>query len=343
MTNPASASIPKIIHQTWKTRYVPSDWRECTESWKLQHPGWEYRLWTDADCRNLVVTHYPHLLAVYDSYHYAIQRADAARYMLLHLHGGVYADLDLECIRPLDKLLRACTFTAAWESQAHLKDLAVERVLGNAFLAAVPGHPVLSAVLEELAHTRPEALVHRDVLESTGPLMLTRVVSRRSFPASTLMLPAESVYPIANGSPGQAVLRAGGEPARELKQALARSGSYTIHYWANSWVRNLAGELENPSPNDVPGYRFYPGKDSPRWDIRNAGRNVPHLARECSADPEAVAFNTDGFIKRRISHPFFWRAMPGVESREGLYVKESIHPLSVYAMRDFVARLMSFK
>ncbi|KAJ3896091.1 hypothetical protein GG344DRAFT_72572 [Lentinula edodes] len=38
-------------------------------------------------------------------YKYAIQRADAIRYFVLHHYGGVYLDLDVGCLRPLDPLL----------------------------------------------------------------------------------------------------------------------------------------------------------------------------------------------------------------------------------------------
>ena len=39
---------------------------------------------------------------LYRRYPEMIQRVDAARYMLLHHFGGLYADFDVECVRPLD-------------------------------------------------------------------------------------------------------------------------------------------------------------------------------------------------------------------------------------------------
>ena len=86
--------IPKIIHQTWKTTQVPDHWKESHERWK-SIPGWEYKLWTDEDNRNLIKDNYPWFLEKFDSYKYGIQRADAIRYFILHKFGGVYCDLDL--------------------------------------------------------------------------------------------------------------------------------------------------------------------------------------------------------------------------------------------------------
>ena len=69
-----------------------------------RHPGWEYRLWTDAENRELVREHYPWLLDIYDGLPENIMRADMARILYMHQFGGapgVLADLSLlqlECV-----------------------------------------------------------------------------------------------------------------------------------------------------------------------------------------------------------------------------------------------------
>lgn len=35
--------VPRIIHQSWKDENVPSGFLPWQESWKRNHPGWEYR------------------------------------------------------------------------------------------------------------------------------------------------------------------------------------------------------------------------------------------------------------------------------------------------------------
>ena len=52
------------------------------------HPGWEYRLWTDAENRELVQEHYPWLLETYDRLPENIMRADMARILYMHQFGG---------------------------------------------------------------------------------------------------------------------------------------------------------------------------------------------------------------------------------------------------------------
>ena len=42
-----SLRIPRIIHQTWKTKDVPSPLDQLPQTWKEYLPNWEYILWTD--------------------------------------------------------------------------------------------------------------------------------------------------------------------------------------------------------------------------------------------------------------------------------------------------------
>jgi len=94
----------KIIHQTWKTNQLPGMFKNWSESWKACLPDWEYRLHTDEDNRALIAEHFPDVLATYDAYgnesgDLAIRRVDAAKYAYLAIEGGLYVDLDMECLR----------------------------------------------------------------------------------------------------------------------------------------------------------------------------------------------------------------------------------------------------
>lgn len=44
----------------------------CRECQRL-HPGYEFKLWTDASARELIAKEYPEYLAMYDGYGYGIQ------------------------------------------------------------------------------------------------------------------------------------------------------------------------------------------------------------------------------------------------------------------------------
>lgn len=312
--------IPPIVHQIWKTAEVPSVWREFAASWRKHNPDWEYRLWTDRDVERYVTKRYPDLRESYAGLSYGIQRADLARYLILHGCGGVYADLDVECLCPLSELVGGRHFIACSEPAEHARWLGHQELIGNAFLASRPFHPLLEDVVEEITRNPHVITFHHEVLATTGPLMLTRVIRGRQKDDVTV-LPSRVAYPYVHLAAELELLRAGGDAAERLKMCLVLAGGCAVHYWANSWIRNLAGELQNPDPNHIAGYRFYQGWDSHGHDAKNAGRNIAELARSCG--PTAAGFNTDGFIKRRIRPKVAWTRMADAAWNEGLYVR---HP-----------------
>ncbi len=98
--------ILRIIHQTWRTYEVPECYRDWQASWQRLNPGYAYRLWTNGDIERLIAEDFPQWAPLFNSYAKNICRIDLARYLILKKHGGIYADLDHECLRPQDPLLR---------------------------------------------------------------------------------------------------------------------------------------------------------------------------------------------------------------------------------------------
>ncbi|MFF3910135.1 glycosyltransferase [Streptomyces sp. NPDC001848] len=237
--------IPALIHQTWKDADVPPKWRQWVDSWRLHHPGWGYRLWTDADNRAFLQEHYPWFLPIYDGYPEAIMRADAIRYFLLDHFGGLYVDLDFECLKPVDAILDGHELVLGCEPEAHTRLLLARRrgfgrIVGNAFIASRPGHPFWAHVHRQLvgAHRAPSAL------DATGPFFLTRAVDSAPEPASVTVLGSEALYPEV--SPYAAELFG----PREADHQRA----YAVHHWSGSWVCD-----------DAAAVRVSAGKRFPFW------------------------------------------------------------------------------
>jgi hypothetical protein len=316
--------IPRIIHQTWKTSDVPPAWRAHVDTWRHHHPGWEYRLWTDADNDEFVARHFPEFLRIYRAYPYSIMRADAVRYMLLLKYGGLYVDLDYECLAPLDSFLAVDRFTLGLEPGAHEQGHGYQRIPSNALMIAPAGNKVCHEILAYLTTDSRPCVDHQDVLHCTGPLMLHKVLADCD-PSSFDIKEARVFSPFANDSRGLDVLRAGGDDARRLRTRLRRAGCYAVHYWANSWTSNLAGELNNPDPHHVDGYRFIHGRFFLGHDAANAGRDIAHTAAVCTADEAAIGFNTDGFIKNGYAPLSQWRSYTDPAPNEGTYLKEGVY------------------
>ncbi|KAA1466339.1 hypothetical protein DENSPDRAFT_862403 [Dentipellis sp. KUC8613] len=160
----ATARIPKIIHQTWKTETLPSKWKGISEECRAMMPDYEYMLWTDASSREFIAEQYPWFLDTFDSYTYPIQRADAIRYFVLHHYGGVYMDLDIGCLRPLDLLL----------NYPVILPRTIPVGVSNDLMFAEKGHPFMAQTIHNLVtFDHKWVLNYPTVMFSTGPMFLS--------------------------------------------------------------------------------------------------------------------------------------------------------------------------
>jgi hypothetical protein len=165
--------IPPIIHQTWKDDRIPDDLAAYGRSWNQFNPSWRRILWTDRMLLDFVEQDYPDLLELYCSYSNGVCRADAARYMLLHKFGGLYADIDVECLAPLESLENESRVVLCQEPPSHWPLHAPYRghpfILFNGVMASPAGHPFWQNVLDRMPETRNAT----EILDMTGPCMLT--------------------------------------------------------------------------------------------------------------------------------------------------------------------------
>merc|ERR1719375_7449 len=109
-------------------------------------------------------TNFPELLHTYDSYPKEIYRADAARYAYMATEGGLYVDLDMECLRdplamldPADGVILACEGC---------------RQFSNAFMMSGKAG---KAFFREMLFQLPLAVHDGDMpLQATGPVFFTK-------------------------------------------------------------------------------------------------------------------------------------------------------------------------
>lgn len=162
--------IPKILHQTWKTKFLPDKYVEWSNTFKELNPDWSYKLWTDKENREFIRDNYPWFLKTYDGYDKHIKRVDAIRYFLLYHYGGVYADLDFACLKNLDPLIENSD-DAIFGYQLHDKES--HSAVANAFMATPPRHFLFEIMIHSLESTKK-----KPVLDATGPCFLTSNINR---------------------------------------------------------------------------------------------------------------------------------------------------------------------
>lgn len=299
-------TVPRILHQTWKTTAIPPAYEPFVRSVRTLHPDWEYRLWTDTDNLRFIEERFPWFLETYRAYRHDIERVDAIRYFLLYEFGGVYADLDMECLRPFDELVAEDGIHFSLEAGPTI----IQRVISNAFMAAPPRHPFFHALIHELAALRGPDVTFADVFRNTGPDMLHARCMRALDEHAIHVIGLDRICPI--GVIPQNVLL----PSRTLDEIRERRLLHAIHHNTESWNTQYAA----PS-GPVPGYTLFRGHDVPGFDIdfvQDPGPGFAAIRAACDANEDAIGFNFNGFLKgrggrlERQDGPSTW-LKPGIE------------------------------
>ncbi|CAL5222187.1 g4515 [Coccomyxa viridis] len=241
--------VPRIIHQSWKDNNVPEGFKPWQESWKRNHPGWEYRLWTDEDNYNLIKDHYAWFLDTYESLSKPVMKADSARYLYMYHIGGVYADLDFESLRNLEDVLAGQQVVLA-----EMTDEDWDQAIPNAWLASEKGHPFWLFCIQQIIKAAGSCAATNtdrwDWLEATtGPVMLFHAVQAYKAvypkaPGLNILKPG-LIYPIdwrrtvwgPNDGPGDEFSVCNPpHPYFNEEGCKARfPQAYAITYWTHTW------------------------------------------------------------------------------------------------------------
>lgn len=223
------AEIPRRLFQTWKTHALPRDFAAWSQTWKAHHPQWEFELWDDAENRAFIQTYYSWFLTRYDSYPKEIFRADAVRYFYLYHYGGIYADLDFECLKSVEPLLSEnCVILG------RMSDHWPEHNIPNAFMASPPRAEfwlvVIHCLMNAPANPQPEHM--------TGPVILHKAVlcykdkKKRQMILDQMQMYIQDAVPIAIQIRPPCELYPYEWTIRRYEKLPC---SYAVTWWVHSW------------------------------------------------------------------------------------------------------------
>ncbi len=167
-------TIPATVWQTARSLDLPPPARPLTESWQRHNPRWRTVLCDDAGIDEFIASHFDRsLLDAFRAMPVPVMRADIWRYAVLHVNGGVYADLDAECMAPLDDWLSPqADIVVGLENDVHFCQWTFATAPGSALTAHA-----LDLVMErwhEGIDTSRKHFVHHH----TGPGLWTDAVRR---------------------------------------------------------------------------------------------------------------------------------------------------------------------
>jgi mannosyltransferase OCH1-like enzyme len=204
--------VPKVIHQIWiGGKPIPAECGRWMASWKM-NKGWKIIVWDDKRVDNDNLSLSPTYWTSNFGY-----RGDELRYAILQKYGGVYCDVDMECLKPIEPLIMNRTFVCAYEGNPHDPSR-----VGTAFLATAPHHPLLRHLTAGLSDSYRRH--GEDAVEASGPAYLSRALKK--FPA-VQPLGREVLYPYWWSE------RQKFRKWHNLTKVF--SSAYTAHHWMGTW------------------------------------------------------------------------------------------------------------
>ncbi|MBF0335490.1 MAG: glycosyltransferase [Alphaproteobacteria bacterium] len=229
--------VTRAIHQLWKDEVVPVRYLGMAASWRDKNPGWTYRLWTDAAIAAFVEATFPDFAAIFHGYQAPICRADLGRYLILAHFGGVYADLDCRCLKPIESLIEGRRFVVGLEPDSHLAmgkcaERGLTRLPCPSFIASEPRHPVWDHILTHIRRSGHLA----DPLDATGPFLLARALDGFAAPETITVAPAALLYPVDKDACWNGQVHDIEFWERATRQA------YMLHYWDGTWWRDAPAD-----------------------------------------------------------------------------------------------------
>ncbi len=208
--------IPKIVHLIWVgPKTPPAIFKNCVEAIRTYLPEWECILWTDKEVRKLTLTNQKY----YDEETNYGAKSDILRYELLYRFGGVYLDVDMVLLKPLDILHHTYEFYTC------LMPSYTPDVIANGVIGCVPRHPIMKHCIATIKdHHHMSSVIRR-----TGPIHFEKSfhkVTNKLRDKRIIALPRTFFLPLDEHDIFLST---------EEQEACIRPETFAAHYWSDSW------------------------------------------------------------------------------------------------------------
>ncbi|ORZ36478.1 nucleotide-diphospho-sugar transferase [Catenaria anguillulae PL171] len=189
-----TSPIPQMIHMVWLGGSSPVGSTECKRQWIEQNKDWEFIFWDQESADYLMKTHFPSLWPMFQRLPKIVMKSDWARYAVLGVMGGIYADVDACPLKPVSQWT-----TVPWDKAGLVVGAEIDtdrsdyRTFANRqfqvsswTLLSAAGHPVWASVIHESARRVREMYdpatdqwwpnVTAEICDRSGPAVVTDVV-----------------------------------------------------------------------------------------------------------------------------------------------------------------------
>ncbi len=207
--------IPKIIHGIWFSKDpMPKLYTRCLDSWRRYAPDMEIKIW---DMSTYKADHCLFFDQAIEDKNWSFA-SDYARADLLYRYGGIYMDLDVEMLRPIDDLLY---------NDAYMSFESSDRIECGSGMGARAGHPIIREICKSY-ESRPYFKADGTWDNSTCPVRYTEVIEKHGLKKNGGFQSVEdiTVYPFE-------VLT-----GKSFETGIVYNSelSYTLHHHNGSWI-----------------------------------------------------------------------------------------------------------
>lgn len=219
--------IPNIIHFIWLGSKLPEKYIPIIVSWATKNPSCMIKIWIDSGLPeydlpfdavfiNVQEFEFENRDMFEEEINYGA-KSDILRMAILEREGGIYADIDQECLQSFDALRHSFHFVIG------IQPLDTNFVqLGIGLIASVAHHPFLLYAIKSLQNNKNI----KQIIVKTGPIFYTRCYIQCCGRTGLhdVALPASYFYPCGYTQKGQSI------EEWNKPEALA------VHHWAGSWL-----------------------------------------------------------------------------------------------------------
>jgi mannosyltransferase OCH1-like enzyme len=300
--------IPAIHHMLWTTpNEFARKFHAFRISWMQQNPSWDFRLHRLTD---LPFNKFPPICSsmLTDPAVHWVLKSDIARWLIVWLYGGVYADTDVECLKPMDRFLSDKAFCA---------NSITPGIAGNAVFGAEPGYQLFIDI----------ACAHAEKISGNIEDANKTIVDYGVNLAGKMLLQCNKIYPAGYFYPVSWGQRREGRalPASEYTDA------YCMHHWSgmddDGWYSETIGAGKNRlSTRQQTAPAVFYGKNTPQGSkgIPESKRPAPSNRLVIKDEPKPTP---GGAIIPKIIHRIWFGPGPlDAESLEFIEAQKSMFP-----------------
>lgn len=256
--------FPRVIHQIWMQgeSEMPEFAKSSMEGWKEKNPGCTHELWDEPRIEELMKTDFSWFHNTWLGLDHMIQRVDTGRLAILYKYGGIAADMDTTCIRPIETLMEKYDDTekevvlAEFPFQNPIEHIFFQnmnlrrRLVNNGIQLAKPGSEVYYAMLK-ITRTKADQMRRgglvsdkkmHTVTQVGGLALMTNVVNYEEYRDKVELLPFYS-FEAQQASSGTKKNHAG--------------DMYSEHHWKASWMPQWIQKIISSVDPKVLKYTLY--------------------------------------------------------------------------------------